>query len=169
MKRLSWIPVSRRQSRLFLGEKEVASLEFSGGHSSLAVAKSAKGNWTLKRSGFLRPKITARRAGSVSNYAVVAMNWSGGGRLQIEGGQRFRISRSGFLRPQLVVRDSSEKVLVSLKVHPRTGDAMVLVKGVSDLSEQDCLFAILAWYSIILTMKYENDAGTMAAIVAVVG
>jgi len=149
-----------------LDGQEVGSLEFSGAHGSLAVARSAKGSWTFKRSGFLRPKITIRRAGSDLDYAFESMNWSGGGRLQIVGGESFRIRRSGILRPQLVVRDSSRNVLMSLRVNPRSGEASVLVMANPNLSEEEHLLAALTWYSITLTLRYENEAGMMAAIVA---
>jgi len=168
-KRLRWIWRDGLYSRLALDGQEVGSLEFSGARGSLAASKSEKGNWTFKRFGFLRPKIIVRSVGSSSNYALASMNWTGGGILEISDGSKFRISRSGFWRPQLDVRDSSGNEILSLRVDRRSEEATVKVQDDVELSQQEHLLASLAWYIIVLTMRYENDAGYIAAIVATVG
>jgi hypothetical protein len=166
LKQLRWIWRDGLDSRLVLDGREVGSLQFSGTRGSLAVSKSEKGNWTFKRFGFLRPKVIVRTAGSSSNYAVASMNWAGGGTLEISGGSVFRIKRSGFWSPQLDVHDSSGNEILSLRINRRSDEATVKVQDDVDLPQQGHLLVSLAWYIIVLTMRYENDAGTMAAIVA---
>jgi hypothetical protein len=163
---LRWVWKGPLLSQLLFDGSEAGSIEFSNRYGSLAVSESAKDKWTFKRSGFLRPKVRVRVAGDSSDYAVTSLNLTGGGTIEMTGGGSYRMGRSGFWRPQLTIKDPTGDRLLTLRINRRSEEATVLVTGSGDITREEYLLASLAWYVLILTIRYEDEAGTMAAIVA---
>src|SRR6266849_9596869 len=66
-------------SRLLADGEVAATLTWARSWGSLATGKSGGSEWTFKRLGFLRPRVTVRGTGSDSNLAVLSINWAGEG------------------------------------------------------------------------------------------
>jgi hypothetical protein len=72
----------RRFNQLTQDGQEIATLRFENSYGSLATGEYGPAKWTLKRTGFLSPKISVREAGSETNLALFHSrldgHWLGG-------------------------------------------------------------------------------------------
>jgi hypothetical protein len=153
------------------GEK-VATLTWAKSRGSLATGESAEGDWTLKRLGFLRPRVTVREAGSDTDLAVLSMNWVGEGAVVFSDGETFQFERSGFWHPQWSMSDSRGGRLLLLKpdVGWKKKKADVQIEDAPTPSKRISLLAILGWYVLILISDYDYDGGaSIAAVMAATG
>jgi hypothetical protein len=166
-KSLKWEQSAKLASRLTADGDVVATLTWAKNWGSLATAESAAGEWTLKRLGFLRPRITLRKTGSKSDYAVLSMNWGGGGHVAFSDGGIFELTRSGFWNPAWVVLDSSGGSFLSLKPdsgwRKKRADVKILSASIPEGKSE--LLAILAWYVVLLISDYDYDGGGATAAV----
>ena len=93
-KSFKWEQSGKLASRL-VGDGEVAAtLTWARSWGSLATGKSGDSEWTFKRLGLLRPKVTVRETGSGSNAAVLSINWVGEGAVVFSDGETFQFKRS---------------------------------------------------------------------------
>lgn len=167
-----WEQSGKLASRLVADRETVATLTWAKSWGSLATGESADGEWTLKRSGFLRPRVTVRENGAGSNLAVLSIGWVGEGALVFSDGETFQLKRSGFWHPEWSIIDSKgERVLL---LRPELGwkkkEALVVVEDVPPLSRRLSLLAIVGWYVIILISDYDYDGGgSIAAVMAASG
>ena len=146
-----------------------ARLTWAKSWGSLATGESADGEWTLKRIGFLRPRVTARLAGSSSNLAVVTMDWNGGGSVAFSDASDFTFRRTGFWHPQLSLTDTVGTRIFTMM--PRAGigkqDAILTLENEAARSSwRTSLLAILGWYLSILITDYDGSAGMVAVMAA---
>src|SRR5438445_8993602 len=95
---LKWTQPSafQREYELRAGDDLLATLRWQKTFGSLAVAASADGTWTFKRSGFLSPKVIVRVPGSESDVAVLQPSWRGEGMLQGPEGRRYQWLNTSF-------------------------------------------------------------------------
>lgn len=171
-KSLTWEQSGKLASRLVVGGETVATLTWAKSWGSLATGESADGEWTLKRSGFLRPRVTVRENGADSNLAVLSIGWAGEGALVFSDGETFQLKRSGFWHPEWSILDSTGRRLLLLK--PDLGwkkkQALVEVEDAAAVSKRTSLLAIVGWYVIILISDYDYDGGgSVAAVMAASG
>lgn len=135
---------------------------------SLATGESGDGRWTLKRVGFLRPRVTVRMEGSQSDLAVVTMDWSGGGSIAFSDASTFSFKRVGFWHPELVLADSTGRRIFTMK--PASGlkqeAALGLENEAARSSWRTSLLAIVGWYLSILVADYDQNASVVAAMAA---
>ncbi len=80
---------SDRRYELRRGSKVIATLTRPKLFGSLAVAELPDGSWTMKRAGFLQPRVTVRRQGSDEDYAVFRPRWTGSGDIEFSDGRRY--------------------------------------------------------------------------------
>src|SRR5579862_3483300 len=160
---LQWRQVSKLESELVTNEnKKLASLTWKNNWGSLATAESPEGKWTLKRAGFLRPKVIIRDAVSGADIGIMTMDIRGGGILRLESGEVYHFKQSG---DGLVVTEMNaeqrEKILVmKLLNRPSFGALIRISKGVKiQRSDTFCLLSILSWYVAILSASYDADTG----------
>jgi hypothetical protein len=169
-KSLRWEQSGKLTSRLVADGQTLATLTWAKSWGSLAKGESAHGEWTFKRLGFLRPRVTVREAGSDSDLAVLSINWAGEGAVVFSDGETLQFARSGFWHPEWSMLDSTGGRLLSLK--PDAGwkrkKADVEIEGAS-LGERPLLLAILGWYTIILISDYDYDVGGAVAVMAATG
>jgi len=128
---------------------------------SLATAESGDGRWTLKRVGFLRPRVTVRIEGSQSDLAMVAMEWSGGGNIVFSDGPAFSFRSVGFWRPELVITDSAGNRVLTITpsaVHMTREATLELKDETASSSIHVSLLAILGWYLGVLVTQYDQEA-----------
>jgi hypothetical protein len=165
---LRWISSGKLESKLMADGRIIGILSWSNGTGSLATAESAEGRWTLKRAGFLRPRITAHEVGSESDYAVVLMGMGGDGALRLSGGQLFQFQRSGFWHPELNVLDDRSRTVIRLKIDRGRPEEEASVeieeKNASRYAQNISFLAILGWYIVLLTSNYDSD-GLIAALI----
>jgi hypothetical protein len=151
LKSLKWEQSDKMASRLVADGQIVATLTWAKSWGSLATGESADGEWTLKRLGFLRPKVSVRENGSDSNLAVLSINWVGEGAVVFSDGEVFQFKRSGFWHPEWSMCNSRGQRLFLLK--PDVGwkemKADVEIEGAPILSKRTSILAILAWYVVI--------------------
>ena len=116
---MKWIQSGKLESQLVTIENEtIAKLVWKNSWGSLATGESSEGRWTLKREGFLRPRITIREAGSDFSLGVLSMRSVGSGVLRFEDGQTYQFNRSK--EGLKVVNPSGDNVLVLKPVLMRT-------------------------------------------------
>jgi hypothetical protein len=163
---LRWIQSSRLESKLMTWENEVvASLAWKTSWGSFATGESAEGTWTIKRGGFLHPRITVREAGSDSNMGVISMSPGGTGTLTFTSGSVYLLEK---FKGGLGVLDSKRKRILLLKPLWSTRNVEALV-SFDDKDDQEnlSLLAILCWYVIFLVSNYDNNAAFVAALTAI--
>jgi hypothetical protein len=161
---LRWAQPSafKREYELRAGDEALATLRWQKTFGSLAVAASADGAWTFKRSGFLSPKVTVRRPGAEAEVAVLKPGWRGEGTLELAAGRRYQWRNTSFWRSEWAFTDEAGEPLVQftpefaffkqaaeVKVETRAG-------SIPDLS----LLTLLGWYLMVLMSE---DAGAAAA------
>jgi hypothetical protein len=151
---LRWLRIGERPLRFELraGDALLARLEWQKDSGSLAVATGAEGAWQLKRSGFLNPHVTVRRAGESVPVArlSVHLNYHA---IDIAGGPSFRFHRAGVLLPAWKVTAADGREV--LHVEPvREGRVLaggaVLASAESSRSAPFLLLVVLSWYFIAL-------------------
>jgi hypothetical protein len=79
LKSLKWEQSGKLASRLVADGQTIATLSWAKSWGSLATGESAEGEWTFKRIGFLRPRVTVRETGSDADLAVFSISWTGDG------------------------------------------------------------------------------------------
>jgi hypothetical protein len=166
---LRWVQTAKLESQLVTGNDEsVGNLVWKNSWGSLATGESADGRWTLKRLGFVRPKITIRKAGSDSNVGVVSMNSGVEGTLHLAGGELYRFNLSDDL---ITVIDSQGRKVMMLKRSPsKKKNEEASLEITTGASEHLSLLAIIGWYLVLLVSHYDDyDASYIGALTAIMG
>lgn len=142
-----------------------ATLQWEKLFGSLATARTADGEWTFKRGGFLRPRVTARVAGTEEAVAEFQADWGGGGTLTIAGRAAYEWKRLsffggawGFTRPtgRMVAEFEPQFSVLKRRVEVRIAES-------PDSAKDLPLLVTLGWYLLVL-MQQDSDAATVAAI-----
>ncbi len=159
---------SGKISTLASGGHVYAKVTWVKAWGSLAIGESADGRWTLKRVGFLRPRVTVRSEGSQSDLAVVTMDFGGGGKVAFSDASAFTFRRTGFWRPVLVLEDSTGRKVFTVTPSSRLGKrgaVLELEEEAARSSWRTSLLAIVVWYIGVLVTEYDENA-SLAVIVA---
>jgi hypothetical protein len=135
---------------LLSGDATVATLEWQARGASVATLRSAAGEWTLKRGGFLNPHILVRSEGKVLARLSVHFNYH---QIDITGGSSYRFHRAGMLVPAWQVTSKDAKEVLHVEPvregrHLSAGAAMVAPDAAA-LPEL-LLLLVLSWYFIVL-------------------
>jgi hypothetical protein len=164
---MRWTQPSTWVYELRAGDNSLAALRWQKTFGSLALAESADGTWTFKRSGFLNPKVTVRVLGAEAEVAVFTPGSMGEGTLQLSNGRRYRWLNTSFWRSAWAFANEAGEALVDFKPEfvffKQAAEVKVEPGAVSvpDLS----LLTLLGWYLMVLMSQ---DAGATAAAVAAV-
>lgn len=159
---LRWTQPKLRQASFELraGEEVYATLQWAKVGGSLVTGETAEGRWTFKRVGFLNPRITIRRAGEETDFAIFRPSWKGDGTLRFVDGRVFTLETADFWwsewsfnsadgRPLIVFRRDTGRIF-------RSEATVDLREGACD-SPELCVLVLLGWYVMILI---QHDAGT---------
>jgi hypothetical protein len=155
-----------REYELHAGDEVLATLRWQKTFCSLALAESADGAWTFKRSGFLSPKVTVRVPGSDTEVGVLKPGWRGEGTLRLADGRGYQWVNTSFWRSEWAFANESGESLIHFKPEVAFIKQAAEVKvepravAVSDLP----LLTVLGWYLILLLS--EDAAGAAAGAVA---
>ena len=159
---------SGKVSTLASGGHVYAKVTWGKGWGSLATAESADGRWTLKRVGFLRPKVTVRTEGSQSEMAVVAMDFGGGGKIAFTDARAYTFRRVGFWHPVLVLEDSAGRKVFTITHSTGLGRRVATFTLDEEAARSDwrtSLLAMVVWYIGVLVSEYDESV-SVAAIAA---
>ncbi|HXW67664.1 MAG TPA: hypothetical protein VEL82_07315 [Thermoplasmata archaeon] len=158
---LRWLRRTERPAAfaLLAGESAVAELEWSRVDGSLASGRTADAAWTLKRIGFLHPRLTVRAAPGGPDVARVSIHLNYH-RIELADGGAFRFHRAGLLVPAWKV--STEDGAELLHVEPvregrRLVGGAVIASDAGARAPELPLLAIVSWYVIVLAW-FEDEA-----------
>lgn len=163
---LRWLRVREHPESFSLlsGETTVATLEWAEHGGSLATLRSATGEWTLKRGGFLNPHITARSGTNVVARLSVHFNYH---RIDMSGGASYEFHRAGVLIPAWQVRSSSGEELLHIEPvregRHLVGGAVLVAPAATELPDLLLLVA-LSWYFIVLAWFEDETVDTLAPL-----
>jgi hypothetical protein len=162
---MNWTQPRALKSAFILtsGDDVLATLAFCSWYGSTAIAETAEGNWTFRRSGFWPPRVTVRRAGEETPIAEFRgrMGFSRCGELEVAGGGRI-LAVSNFWMSEYRFEDESEQPVVSY--HRvcglmRLGGEVEVSPAAAARPELPWLIP-LGWYLIAMNQR---DAAVVAA------
>lgn len=154
-------------------ETVVATLRWQKAFGTLAVAETPEGSWTFKRSGFWRPHVTVRVAGSEVDRAIFEPTWTGSGTLTIIGGPTFRWNGTNFWQTRWDWQTPDGAPLVHFSNRQgfvRLEGQVGVEAGALTLPELGLLIP-LGWYLLVLhshdaTATTATTATTTAAVIS---
>ena len=149
---------SNRQVTLRSATDELGKLVFAS-CGSLAAGQTAVGEWTLKRDGFIHPRVTVRRTGSDVDVAVLSVFPTGGGTAVMTGAGEFELRISGWLQNRMGLW---QRQLECLRFERKGNRAQVRVLVELD-PEPLSVLLLLSWYTLVLA---DDDASAAAASMA---
>ena len=162
---LRWTPRPGR-TYVFLADSEVAienqeagRLFFSGKSGSLAKGETAHGEWTLKREGFLHPRISVRKTGEDNNCAALNLSAGGNGKLNFAWGEEFTFSTDGWMQSHWSFKRGAAEV-VRFSRDGSSADVEIVNPGLA--AETLSVLVLLGWYAPLLAAE---EAAVMAATV----
>lgn len=175
--RFSWSQPKALQRTFELrdGDRLLGTLNFVRSFGSLAEACMAAGEWTFKRVGYFRPRVTVRRRGQEMDLAVYQpKGWGSEGELQFAGGHIYAWKPANFWATKFNFEDSAGKALVAFKPgseESRLSDlfkfqALIEVDPSAGQLAELPLLVTLGWYLMIL---HHEDASSAGAVVATMG
>jgi hypothetical protein len=161
-----------REYELRDGDEVLATLRWQKTFGSLALAESADGAWSFKRSGFLGPKVTVRVPGSETEVGVFKPGWRGEGTLRLSNGRGYQWVNTSFWHSEWAFADEAGEPLIRFKpefdstavplffTHAAAVKLEPSALSVPDLS----LLTVLGWYLMVLMS--EDAAGAAAGAAA---
>jgi hypothetical protein len=167
--------VLERTFELREGDHLLGTLHFAKSWGSLATASLAAGEWTFKRTGYFRPRVTVRRRGQEADLAVYQPKvWGSEGELQFAGGRSSGWRSANFWATQYAFLDSVGRALVTFK--PGAEDkkwsdvfkfqALVEIDPSAHGLEELPLLLALGWYLMIL---HHGDVVSGGAVAGAAG
>jgi hypothetical protein len=164
---LEWrqLETGRRLYQLTRNGETIANLRFEKRCGSLATGEYGQGKWTLKRTGFLSPRVLIREAGSDADIAMFTPGWTGSGWLAFTSGRRYHLRPTNFWATEwaFVAEDGSPTVILTGPhgLFKQGGHARV-TESAASLPETPVMI-LLIWYLRILM---NEDASAVAVIAA---
>jgi len=143
------------------------SLRWEPGRGSLAVARTAGGLWSIKRIGFLRPRITVRPLHGQAEIAVYAPGLTGGV-LHHADGRHFPFARKGLWAPYWAFRRHDGPPFIRFRA-AGDGDSLGAAVEIEKLTvSHDVvpLLVVIGWYLIVLAHDDEELAMLTTVITA---
>ena len=158
----------RRFYQLTQDGQEIATLRFENSYGSLATGEYGPAKWTLKRTGFLSPKISVREAGSETNLAVFTPGWMGTGWVVFSSGRRYHLRHTNFWGTQWAFESlpgDGRSAVITLSGNQgflKQGGAVAVAQSADGLPETPVML-LLIWY---LRVLMNEDASAGAVVVA---
>ena len=165
---LRWVQpkASKRQYELVAGPRVYATVTWQKPLGSLAVCRTSENSYSLKRMGFLHPRVTVRRLDFDDDIAVLRMDFGGGGTLEFNDGRVFRLSRKGFWNSVWDISDEGHRQLCSLtwvaSLSKKSGEVSIEseVKKLRD----PALLLCVAWYTMVLAAEESAAVAVIPAL-----
>ena len=146
---LVWVAVGTERFELRAGDDIAARLQWK--RSSLAVGETAEQQWTFKREGIWRPRVTVRAPGSDANIALFHPGWMSGGTLDLGLGRQLRLGPSRFWSGPWDWTDELKRPLVHFKSKgfPKWDCDVGIEEDAHALADLP-LLVVLGWYLIVM-------------------
>ncbi len=163
---LRWLRTSDAplEFTLSAGDVPVAVLRWATHRGSFATAETAGGTaWTLKRTGFLTPRLTVRAEGTSVDLATLTAHLRHHS-IELASGDRYLLRRASLLLPAWTVSNAAGGEVLHIEPVPegrKLGGGAVLVAPSASPSEA-LLLAVLAWYFIGLSWFEDETAEALA-------
>ena len=172
--RLSWSQPKALQRAFELreGDRLLGTLSFVKSFGSLAEASMATGDWTFKRVGYFRPRVTVRRRGQETDLAVYQpKGWGSEGELQFAGGRVYAWKPANFWATRFNFVDGAGRALIAFKPGSEESkrsdlfrfQALVEIDPSASRLEELPLLVSLGWYLMILHHQDSASGGAVAA------
>jgi hypothetical protein len=171
---LRWIRVDAEKHEFDLkaGDAIIASLRWKTALGSMATAELADGHRTIKRTGFLNPRITVRDAASGKDLAHLDAHPSRS-TLVLAGGTTYDWHRTGLLVPGWHFRDRHGNEVLSLepvREGLRLEGALIGITEVGRHLPDLALLLLTGFYFIALAwLEDQAAAASSALLTAAVG
>jgi hypothetical protein len=162
---LRWLRTSEDPPEFTLssGSVAVATLRRTASRGSLATAETAEGTWTLKRTGFLSPRLTVRRKDATEELAHLTPHLRHH-LLDVAGGGSYRLRRAGLLLPAWSLTTGAGREVLHVEPVPegrKLAAGAVLVE--SDVGSAEALvLVLLTWYFIVLAWFEDETVEALA-------
>lgn len=142
----------------------IATLRFEKRSGSLATGEFGEHQWTLKRTGFLSPRVSVREPDSEADLAMFTPGWTGAGWLTFNSGRRYHLRSTNFWQTEWTFESEAGTPAIILTgphgMFKQGGHAKVSESAAS-LTETPVLL-LLIWYLRILM----NEDASAAAVIA---
>jgi hypothetical protein len=127
------------------------------------LGETAEGRWTFKRTGFLRPKVTARVENDSTDLATLSFSGSGG-RLDFPDGRSYLWTAS---RAEWMLKNPDGELLVQMKSAGTAGklSGEVVIAPAALALHELSLLLLLSWYVLVLQAQYMDITGGEALMV----
>jgi hypothetical protein len=164
---LEWRQPEARQRlyQLTRSGETIATLRFAKHSGSLATGEYGNDQWTLKRTGFLAPRVLIREIGSDQELAIFTPTWTGAGWLTFTSGRRYHLRSTNFWQTEWAFEaDDGTPVIILTGPHGvfKQGGHAKVSESAASLPETPVLL-LLIWYLRILM---NEDASAVAVIAA---
>ncbi len=163
---LTWIQKGalHAEHELRAGDEVVATLQWPKALGTLALAVTAESRWTLKRAGFLRPRVTVRSEGHESDLAVYTPAAWRDGAVVFADGRRYFWTHVHFWRGEWAFTTDAEFPVVTFRTHHGLLKASAEVEIAPTAPRRDDvpLLTVLGWYLLAL-MAQDTAVATAAA------
>jgi hypothetical protein len=140
-------PGKGRDYRLLAGQEPVASLRWDNTGGQEAIAETADGAWSFRRSGLLRPTIRVQTRDGASDAATMTIEWTGG-LLKLQNGTEYRWGAANFWRTEWAFAKAGE----SATVHFRPEGKKVELGADAAAREETPLLLVTGWYLLVLML-----------------
>lgn len=167
-KRLEWQRkgLLQRSWELRGGEEVLATLSRLKPVGTLAEAEADGAKYTIKRSGFLRPYLTVRKAPFGEDAARMELSFGGSGTLQFPDGKRHSFRKMSFWGNRWAFTDEDGNIILNAGQRSAFRSAgEVTVEAGSAKDRHLPLLVLLAWYLAVLITEENNAAAASAASV----
>ncbi len=146
---------SQRHWELHAGSELIADLDFLKTFGTLARGRTAAGAWTLKRTGFMSPVVTARREGENEDCALYHPNFSASqGQLRLGTGEPFEFRLGGVWSRSAILMDNGRREVFRIHLKGEfTAGATVEVRQPETPAIE--LLLLMTWYVLVLQMQDE--------------
>jgi hypothetical protein len=167
---LRWLRAEqdRHEFQLAAEDDVVATLRWKSTVGSLAVAESAQGRWTLKRTGFLNPAIGLREADTGKDLGRLLAHGSHGSWIPAEG-ERLDWRRTSLLIPGWRFQDAKGNVVLEfepVREKLRLVGALLTIAPKSESRPDLLQLLVVGLYFIALAWLEDQAAATSEGVLS---
>jgi hypothetical protein len=155
----------RRRYQLTKNGQVVGTLGFEKLGGSLATGQCGPNSWTMKRTGFLSPRVLVREAGSDQDFAIFTPTGTGGGSLALASGRLYQLRAKNFWATEWAfdAEDGTPAMVLSGSPGLFKQGAHATVTDFGGSLPEAPMLVLLIWYLRILM---NEDASTATIIAA---
>jgi hypothetical protein len=161
---MTWTRREGRHFELTSGDHVFADLSWHSMFGSLAIGATADGQWTIKRVGFFRPRVTVRLPDHDADFATLQYSRYGESVLQLNDGSTYRWKATKRRRSERGFFTADGRLVVSCI--PRTKwfrfEADMLIEPGQEMCRDVSLLVLLGWYRLVLEHDDDNAAAAAA-------